>query len=184
MGEFFARLVKNLVPYEPPSKGLRFAAVAVVVRDRESPSVLLIRRAEHAGDPWSGQVGFPGGKMQPQDRSAKDTAIRETLEEVGVDLSRTGQFLGYGAVTTTHTGTIDVVPSVFELKEGTDVRANDEVAAYRWVELEELLSPSARSSYQLDYQGKLVQMPAFTAGDFVVWGLTHRILTSLMKETS
>ena len=182
--ETFERLTKNLVPYDPPSKGLRFASVSMIVRDRTSPSVLLIRRADHPGDPWSGQIAFPGGKMQPEDRTARDTAVRETLEEVGVDLDRSARFLGYGAVTTTHTGSMDVVPSVFELKEGVVIRPNDEVASYRWVYLEDLLSPEARSTYRFNFQGKPVEMPAFVAGDYVVWGLTHRILTSMMDGPS
>ena len=87
-GETFAKLVKNLAPHEPPQTGLRFASVALIVRDRRLPSVLLIRRAERTGDPWSGQVAFPGGKKQEGDLTARDTAVRETMEEVGIDLSR------------------------------------------------------------------------------------------------
>lgn len=178
----FARLTKNLVAHEPPSKGLRFAAVSMIIRDRKSPSVLLIKRAEHVGDPWSGQIAFPGGKMQSDDKTAKDAAARETLEEVGVDLNRSAQFLGYGAVTTTHTGSMDVVPAVFELKEGVEIRPNREVASYRWVDLEDMLSPAAQSTYLLEFEDKSIQMPAFVAGDYVVWGLTHRILSSMLED--
>lgn len=182
MDEIFKRLTRNLVAYEPISKGQRLAAVSIMVRGRESPSVLLIKRAERIGDPWSGQIAFPGGKMQPEDKTAKDTAVRETREEVGVDLSRAAGFLGYGTVATTHTGAMDVIPSVFELKEGVEIRPNEEVASYRWVELQDLLSPAAQSSYRFDLQGKPVQLPAFTVGDYVVWGLTHRILSSMLES--
>jgi len=182
LDELFTRITKNLVAHEPPFKGLPFASVSMILRDRKFPSVLLIKRAERRGDPWSGQIAFPGGKMQSGDKTAKDTAVRETLEEVGVDLNSTAEFLGYGAVTTTHTGTMEVVPSAFELREGVDIRPNEEVASYRWVDLHDLLSPGARSSYELNFQGNVVQLPAFTAGDYVVWGLTHRILSSMLKE--
>lgn len=184
MDEIFARVTGHLVPHEPPSKGLRFAAVSMIIRDRKFPGVLLIKRAERPGDPWSGQIAFPGGKMQPEDRTAKDTAVRETLEEVGVDLNMAAQFLGYGAVTTTHTGTMDVVPSVFELKEGVEVKPNEEVASYRWVDLLDILSPAAQASYQLNYQGKTVEMPAYRVGDYVIWGLTHRILSAMLSESA
>jgi len=184
LDEIFASVTKNLVPHEPPFKGLKFAAVAVIIRDRKFPSMLFIKRAERTGDPWSGQVAFPGGRMQSGDKTAKDTAIRETLEEVGVDLNRSADFLGYGAVTTTHTGNMYVVPSVFELKEGVEIAPNDEVASYRWIDLQDLMSPSAQSSYQLNYQGNAVQMPSFQVGDYVVWGLTHRILNSMLKESN
>jgi 8-oxo-dGTP pyrophosphatase MutT (NUDIX family) len=177
------RLAMNLVAGEPASKGLRFAAVSIIIRDKEHPSMLLIKRAERIGDPWSGQIAFPGGKMQPNDGSAKDTAVRETLEEVGIDLGTSGEFLGYGPATTTHTGTMDVVPAVFVLKQRVKVRPNEEVESYRWVELREVLAPGSRSNHALKFEGRSVEMPAFLVGDYVVWGLTHRILTSILKET-
>jgi 8-oxo-dGTP pyrophosphatase MutT (NUDIX family) len=183
-GETFAKLVKNLVPNEPLQTGLRFASVALIVRDRQLPSVLLIRRAERSGDPWSGQVAFPGGKMQEGDRTARDTAVRETKEEVGINLSSSAEFLGYGALSTTHTGTMDVVPSAFELKESVEVRPNAEVASFRWVELDELLAPSARSTYAVSSEGGDVDVPAYVVGDYVVWGLTYRILSTFLDDRS
>ena len=182
--ETFANLLENLVPHEPPQTGMRFASVAMIVRDRRLPSILLIRRAERAGDPWSGQVAFPGGKMQEGDVTARDTAVRETMEEVGIDLNRSSEFLGYGRVATTHTGTMDVVPAVFELKESVEVKPNGEVASFRWVELDELLAPSARSTYQLDRDGSAAGMPAYQVGDYLVWGLTYRILGAFFGNSS
>ncbi len=181
-GETFAKLVRNLAPNEPPQKGLRFASVSMIVRDRQSPSVLLIRRAEREGDPWSGQVAFPGGKMQGEDRTARDTAVRETMEEVGIDLGRSAEFLGYGGVATTHTGTMDVVPAVFELKESVKVKPNGEVASFRWVELEELLVPAARGTYELHSGGGGVGMPVYVVGDYTIWGLTYRILNDFLGD--
>ncbi|HXW95356.1 MAG TPA: CoA pyrophosphatase [Nitrososphaerales archaeon] len=181
-GETFAKMTRNLVSLEPPQKGRLFASVAVIVRDRQFPSVLLIRRAEHTGDPWSGQVAFPGGKMQEGDKSARDTAIRETMEEVGIDLSRSGEFLGYGGVATTHTGTMDVVPSFFELRRSVEVQPNREVASFRWVDVEQLFAPSSRSTFDLNRDGKEIGMPAYAVGDYVVWGLTYRILNSFLEE--
>jgi 8-oxo-dGTP pyrophosphatase MutT (NUDIX family) len=171
-------LSKKLVKQEPSQKGLRFAAVSIIL-EGDSPKVLLIKRAERSGDPWSGQIAFPGGKMNPEDRTARDAAIRETLEEVGIDLAESAEFLGYAGVTTTHTGTMDVVPTVFVLKEGAAVHPNQEVASYRWVDLDELLAPDARSTYRLPTSGEQFEMPAFMVGDYVIWGLTYRILSTL-----
>ena len=179
-GELLARITRDLVAHEPPQKGLRFAAVSVIIRDRQNPSVLLIKRAEMPGDPWSGQIAFPGGKTKSEDRTVKDTAVRETREEVGIDLDRAAEFLGYGGVTTTHTGTMDVVPSVFMLKRGVDVRPNEEVASFRWVDLEDLVAPESQSKYEFARGGDTAQMPAYALGDYVVWGLTYRILSSML----
>jgi len=121
--------------------------------------------------------------MQSGDKSARDTAVRETMEEVGIDLNTKAEFLGYGGVTTTHTGTMDVVPSVFFLREGVDVRPNEEVASYRWVDLADFLEPAAKSTFDLRVDETPVGMPAFAVGDYVVWGLTYRILSSILMES-
>ena len=172
---------RNLVPHEPPQKGRRFAAVSIIVRDAQFPSVLLIKRAERAGDPWSGQIAFPGGKMQSGDGTARDTAVRETLEEVGVDL-KLADFMGYAPTATTHTGNMEVVPAVFVLKESVEVRPNEEVSSYRWVDLEDMVSPRSQSTNKLSYNGNAVELPAYKVDSYVVWGLTHRILSGVLQE--
>jgi len=175
------RVAKNLVAYEPPSKGNRSAAVSIIVRDVRNPSVLLIRRAVREGDPWSGQIAFPGGKTQAGDLTPRETAMRETLEEVGIDLGRGADFLGYGASATTHTGNMNVIPAVFVLREVADVKPNEEVASYRWVDLEDFLSPRSRSTFELNRDGKPISMPAYSVGGYIVWGLTYRILSAVLE---
>src|SRR5574341_145553 len=67
------------------------AAVAVVLRDgNPAIEILFIRRAEHPDDPWSGQMAFPGGRAEPGETDLLETAIRETAEEIGIDLRETG----------------------------------------------------------------------------------------------
>ena len=102
------------------------------------------------------------------------------MVDVGIDLGRTADFLGYGKVTTTHTGTMDVVPSVFVLRRDVPVRPNGEVASFRWLGLSELLAPAARSGYDGSFQGTPFRMPAYSVGGYVIWGLTYRIISSLV----
>jgi len=175
-----SKISKKLGSVEPEQGGLRLAAVAMILKDKSKPQVLLIKRSERRTDPWSGQVALPGGKMQPADTTAKGTATRETREEVGIDLEK-AEFLGYSEVIPTHTGTMRVVPCGFALKREVEVSPNGEVASYRWVDLKELLSPEAKSTYQLNYGGRTVEMPAYVLGDYTVWGLTYRILSSILQ---
>ena len=72
-----------------------WAAIAVTLRMGErEPELLLIKRSEHEGDPWSGHVACPGGRREPGDADLAATAMRETLEETGIDLARVGRVLG------------------------------------------------------------------------------------------
>ena len=175
----FDSISKKLGPNSAASTGLRLAAVAIIIRDKDSPSVLMIRRAERKGDPWSGQVAFPGGKMQEGDSSARSTAVRETYEEVGMDLEKTADFLGYAEATVTHTGTMEVVPAAFLLRDEVTVKPNEEVASYRWIKLDQMLAPRSQSVYRLSRDGIELSMPAYLVEDYVVWGLTYRIVSTL-----
>jgi 8-oxo-dGTP pyrophosphatase MutT (NUDIX family) len=175
----FDSIRKKLGPNSAASTGLRLAAVAIIIRDKDSPSVLMIRRAEKKGDPWSGQVAFPGGKMQEGDASARATAVRETYEEVGIDLEKTADFLGYAEATVTHTGTMEVVPAAFLLRDEVAVKPNEEVASHRWIKLDQMLAPRSQSVYRLSREGIELRMPAYSVEDYVVWGLTYRIVSTL-----
>lgn len=182
--EIFPLMVSRLGSEEPLTEGSRRAAVSVILSSKDAPKTLLIRRAERSGDPWSGQVAFPGGKSQETDRSVKDTAVRETMEEVGVDLGASSEFLGYFRHFRTHTGDMDVVPALFLLKGDVQVRMNEEVTSYTWVDLKGLLSDATRSTHRLNFGGEATEVPAFKVGEYVIWGLTHRIISTLIAEES
>ena len=77
------------VPVVRPGGGER-AAVALLLHDsaeEEAPRLLLIERARREGDPWSGDLAFPGGRMEPGDAGERAAAERETAEEIAVDLA-------------------------------------------------------------------------------------------------
>jgi 8-oxo-dGTP pyrophosphatase MutT (NUDIX family) len=159
------------------------ASVAVIFRelDRGEEAVLLIRRAERKGDPWSGQTAFPGGRVSAGDESFEATARREALEEVGVDLSSGGDFLGYMRELRPRMRDIVVVPSVFKLESDSKVTPNREVASYEWVTLNSLARKKARSTYFLRRNGEEVAFPSLVHGDLVIWGLTERILSGILR---
>ncbi|MBM3900030.1 MAG: CoA pyrophosphatase [Gemmatimonadetes bacterium] len=158
------------------------AAVAVILRPSVTTGaeLLLIRRAEREGDPWSGQIGLPGGRIDRTDPSLEATAIRETREEVGIDLARAGEILGALdelRPRTPHLPPIIVRPYVAVVHEAVDLRPNREVAEARWVSLDTLLAPSARVRTEVSVRGMTFHVEAFQHEAFVVWGMTERILT-------
>ena len=173
--------IKSKVSIDEPTGGrLGRASVAVAIKDIEKPRVLLIKRAERIGDPWSGQIAFPGGKAQKGDPTMRNTAIRETLEEVGVDLKRDASFIGYTKPFVTHTGSMDVFPAVFLLNRDVDVHPNEEVSSFKWVELEKLMAQKSKSTLRVNLGGETMETPALVVDGFSIWGLTHRIITFLL----
>ena len=162
------------------------ASVALLVRQGTGGAeLLLIRRAERQGDPWSGHMALPGGRSAPGDRDEEATAARETLEEVGIDVDREGRRLGPLDVLTPlsdRAPRITVSPFVFAVPPQAEARPNAEVAQAIWVQLAELAEPGAATEYLHEMgDGTVMSFPAYGARGNVVWGLTHRILTGFLE---
>ncbi len=166
---------------EDPS--LLWAAVAIILTPQPD-SILLIRRADRSGDPWSGHMALPGGRREPADSELAATAIRETAEEVGVQL-RLQDLLGSLPDVIPRTPVlppIAVRPFVFLLPERPALRLNPEVAQASWVPLDYLLRPDTHHPVQLEVAGKSRQVQAYQLENAIVWGMTERILTRFLAE--
>jgi 8-oxo-dGTP pyrophosphatase MutT (NUDIX family) len=160
--------------------------VALLLRvEQGEVELLLIRRAEREGDPWSGHMAFPGGRWQPGDGSLAVTAARETREEVGIDLWRHGHRLGELdalAPRSARIPSIVVSPFVYHVPADVVARPNHEVQEAVWVRVVELLHPDAVTEYLHELaEGNTLSFPAFDARGYVVWGMTHRILTGFLE---
>jgi 8-oxo-dGTP pyrophosphatase MutT (NUDIX family) len=156
--------------------------VAVIIAP-DPDAVLLIRRAERAGDPWSGHIGLPGGRVDPEDEDLSDTALRETAEEVGWSLSR-DELLGTldDVWPRTPLPTVIVVrPFVFATEARASLTLSEEVAEAFWVSLDSLRDPANYREIELLLGGETRRFPAYHLGPYVVWGLTERILTALLE---
>jgi 8-oxo-dGTP pyrophosphatase MutT (NUDIX family) len=165
--------------------GLIWAAVSVIVTSSPD-SVLLIRRAERPGDPWSGHMALPGGRREPADADLLETAVRETREEVGLTLDRSW-LLGTLDDVVPRTPVLPPVavrPFVFALPGRPGITPNREVAAVAWVPLDHLLDPATYHSARIDVRGTPREMPAYRLEETIVWGMTERILTGLLAQLS
>jgi 8-oxo-dGTP pyrophosphatase MutT (NUDIX family) len=177
------RLRRFLFPIELAEAELKAKpAAAVVIIFRQGPQgleVLLGERKKREGDPWSGQVGLPGGKHHPEDGSLLNTAVRETKEEVGIDLTTHAEILGHMAPRAPgNKPEMLVVPYVALLRAPVEPVPGPEMASVFWISLE-LLSPTQGKTMVPTILGDL-NVPSYTIDGRLIWGFTYRILEELL----
>jgi len=160
------------------------AAVAVVLREGgDGLETLFIHRAERAGDTWSGQIAFPGGRKEPADADLQATAIRETREEIGLDLA-SAELLA--VLDDMHPRTpvlppVVVRPFAFALADHPPtLTLSAEVQDAFWVSFRALAAPEVRREVTLHHRGASRTFPAYVVGHRTIWGMTERILTPLL----
>jgi len=155
------------------------AAVAILHAIEPEESVLLIRRAERADDPWSGQWSFPGGRRESEDPDLLHTALRELEEECGI---RLGREHFETALPPTQVGrragrSLRVAPFLFrvhgELPLVLDPR---EAAEGLWLPLKILRDPTRHAFQSVPGQPKETQFPAIELNGVPLWGFTYRLI--------
>ena len=174
--------VKQDAGFEPRSGR---AAVAIMVREgQEATELLMIRRATREGDPWSGHMGFPGGRRDPEDRSNFSCALRETEEELGVDLSRWGAPLG--ELSDVKTGwrkarpEMLVTPFIFSVSELPELTPNDEVDDVVWVPLHFLMDEGNREPLEWEWKGQKMETDSYLYDCYRIWGLSLMMIDEMM----
>lgn len=160
------------------------AAVAIMVREgSDATEMLMIRRATREGDPWSGHMGFPGGRRDPEDASNFSCALRETREEIGVDLSQWGTPLG--ELSDVNTGwrkdrpEMLVTPFIFQVGELPALTPNHEVDDVVWVPLHFLMNEANREPLEWDWKGKKMETDSYLYDSYRIWGLSLMMIDEM-----
>lgn len=174
--------VAELTRFPPPPEGGRPSAVLILFGDGGSaqapdPDVLLIERA-HDMRSHSGQPAFPGGAVDPDDANVVETALREAVEETGVDPSGIVPFATLPDLYLPPSGFV-VTPVLAWWQQPSPINAVDprEVASVHRVPLRTLIDPArrVRARHPSGYVG-----PAFDVNGLLVWGFTAGLLDRLL----
>jgi len=185
IAELRARLAAH-APRVADLSGRIQAAVAIVLAPGTDGGLdlLFIKRAEAHGDPWSGQMALPGGRREAADPDLLTTAVRETEEETGIVIPPESLLgaLDDLAPSIPVLPPVAVRPFVFGLAAQPMVTPSAEVAACVWAPLAAL--PGATTETDVAVRGDVRTVPAFVFGEYVVWGMTHRIINNFMEIAS
>lgn len=184
------QLIETRLGEHNPSRKLlrplmKRSAVAMILQVRDGElHILMIKRAERQGDPWSGHMAFPGGRMDKTDANGFAVAVRETDEEVGLALGPEDECIGRLSDLNArpHKGAFGmaVSPFVFRLEREVEFVPNYEVAETVWVPLEFLLDTENREEMVWEYKGIEIPMPCYMYGKRRIWGLSLMMLDELM----
>ncbi|GAM10925.1 putative protein [Geobacter sp. OR-1] len=159
-------------------------AVALILRAGPGgPEVFFIQRAADERDPWSGNIGFPGGRFQEGDKDLRGAAVRETMEEVGIDLESAAEPLGrLSDIVGAHLP-VRVACFVYHLHEAPGIALNPEVSDAFWVPLAALADPGNHEQAEVRFDGKTLVTPAIRLplrDKPVLWGITYRLICQFM----
>ncbi|MDW7645013.1 MAG: CoA pyrophosphatase [Desulfuromonadales bacterium] len=177
-----------LAPYEPKlcAAGQKTqAAVALILwQSREGLKILFIERARHERDPWSGNIAFPGGRLDPGDPDLRHAAERETREEIGLDLSE-AEYLGRLDDVTGAVLPVQVACFVYHLPHAGPFTLNHEVREVFWFSVAELINPQRHLQTSIRWNERNRAVPSIDLlgeGRPVLWGLTFRMVKQLLKR--
>lgn len=193
MKDFSEKLKQRISPLYDSYNDEAFASVAVVFLKAQSlgPGLVLIERAHHPQDPWSGHMGLPGGRSEAQELPHQ-TASRECFEELKLQISgqhAIGRLDRVRAVGKGRFQDFHVLPHLFfhhdpwEKVEKTLDPDPREVQNFMFVSFDELLNPENHALFQLEegrFSGQ--NLPYFDLQGRKVWGLTYHILGEVFKS--
>ena len=186
VGSFRAALRDFAPNLLPDVEGQTRAAVAAVLRPGEGGAeFLFIHRADDPRDPWSGHMAFPGGRVNPGDADSLAAAVRETREEVGLDLAASAEHVGrlsdVAAIGRGRPMNMVITPFVFTVGSVPPLEPNYEVETVVWVPASFLADHRNRESMEYQRAGLFLELPCYRYQDHLIWGLTLGMVDELLS---
>jgi len=162
------------------------ASVMMILKESgQNYSMLFIKRPENERDPFSGHMAFPGGRMESGDKDKLETAVRETNEEVGININSSGRILGsIDDVNPNNPRARNyiVTPYLSVLNEEVILKPDaNEVEKTVWVPMPHLTDDKNAQVRMRDRGGRLVKDYAYNYEQYIIWGMTGRILHQFLS---
>lgn len=182
MLERLVAVLSRMHPVQHPDADRPQAAVALLLAP-DPDRLLLIRRADREGDPWSGQLALPGGRWHREDADLLATAIRETDEETGVRLEREWcrAQLDDLVPRTQVLPPIMVRPFVFLLTDAIPPGLSGEVAHAAWIPIADVVAKGVYRPHTINVRGTARTVEGYHLPEGFLWGMTERILTPVLR---
>ncbi len=164
----------------------KYACVAIILRGPvDNLEIGYIQRALNDSDRWAGQIAFPGGKKEDSDFSDLGAALRETFEEIGIDLLPEELMGRLNDIQARKHGTtleFYVRPFVFYTEREFEIKLDpSEVADFFWISLNELRNPQRQTTYELSRENVHLEVPAISLDrEPPLWGLTYIMTQNLL----
>ena len=159
------------------------ASVAAILHQSGSGlQLLFIRRSQREGDPWSGHLAFPGGRLERHDENARSAAERETLEEIGLRLDP-DLCLGSLLPLTGLRLPISVSAHVYWIEVAPSFHYSSEVETAFWIPLNQLKNPRHQTEFIHTEGSRISRFPAIkilSSQNPVLWGITYRFTIQLL----
>lgn len=176
-------LLQRVRDYRPltlvADQGFPEAAVLVPITRNDDPEVVLTLRASGLST-HGGEVAFPGGRRDPEDRDLVHTALREAEEEIGLPPGLV-EIVGPLSTLVSRHG-IQVTPIVAVVPDFVEYVANDaEIAAVFSVPLSFFRDDPREVTHRIDYLGRSWYVPSYRFGEFKIWGLTAIMVVELVN---
>ncbi len=179
IAEIEKRLKSSITPKVQNTSRIKLAAVLIIISGKE-PTIIMTERP-HTMNYHAGEISFPGGTWKEKDVDLLETAIRETKEELGIEIPRSMIIGQLKRVTTLNSG-FEITPFITVLKQIPKFSPNSEIASILRIPLLLLLDTM---EYDRDPTHRSIQeMYTFKFKEHVIWGATARILNQMMTKIS
>jgi 8-oxo-dGTP pyrophosphatase MutT (NUDIX family) len=159
-------------------EGRRAAVAMILIGAPQAKELLFIRRADYQGEPWSGDVAFPGGGVEAQDADSRATAERETSEEIGLVLPDKAYLGMLGSIDGAYLP-VNITCHLYQLSVRPQLVLNNEVLETFYITLTTLLEPARNQERTFEYRGNHRTHPIIDLDGYCehfLWGISYRLL--------